>query len=52
MDEIYRMLAYILILAATDVGRNEDSKIEMFSTNWWLISGLIITGLIIIDKFS
>ena len=46
---LIKILGYILIWAATDVGRKDDSKIEFMKSNWWLIFILITIGIYLIN---
>ena len=41
MNTILAIVAYVLIFAACDVNRNEESKIKMFS-GYWLIQLLLV----------
>lgn len=45
------VLGYILLSAATDVGRKDGSEIKFMRGKWWLIQGLIFIGAYII-KYS
>jgi hypothetical protein len=33
-----------MLWIATDVGRKEDSKVKLFTTNWWIMFLLIAFG--------
>ena len=50
MEMITIILGYILLWAATDVGRKTDSKIKFMRGKWWLIFTLIIVGAYIISN--
>jgi hypothetical protein len=44
LDTVIEIVGFIMLWMATDVGRNEESKIKIFSSNWWLILVLIAFG--------
>ncbi len=50
MEIAISILGYILLWAATDVGRKEDSKIKFMRGKWWLIFTLITVGAYIINN--
>jgi len=45
MEFIINMFGFFLLWSATDVGRTEDSKIKMFSKEWWSITLLLVIGI-------
>ena len=49
MEEVIIIIGYILLWAATDVGRKQDSKIKFMRGKWWLIFGLITVGAYVIS---
>ncbi len=51
MEFAISVLGYVLIWAATDVGRKDGKEIKFMRGKWWLIFGLITTGTYII-KYS
>ena len=44
IDFIIEFLGFVILWVATDVGRKEESKVKLFSTNWWIILLLIAFG--------
>ena len=44
------ILGYVILWAATDVGRKEESKIKFMGGKWWLIFTPIISGVYIINN--
>ena len=40
-------IGYILIWIACDINRNENSKITIFTTYWWIQLVLIMVGAVI-----
>ena len=44
MGLIIQMVGYLLLWVSTDIGRGPESKIEIFSFEWWLILVLITIG--------
>ncbi len=50
MEIAISILGYVLLWAATDVGRKEESKIKFMRGKWWLIFTLIIAGVYIINN--
>jgi hypothetical protein len=51
MEFAISVLGYVLLWAATDVGRKDGKEIKFMRGKWWLIFGLITTGAYII-KYS
>jgi hypothetical protein len=51
MDWLIEMIGYLLLWFATDVGRNEESKIEFLSKNWFIILLLLVLGIALIERF-
>jgi hypothetical protein len=43
---IINIVGFILLWAASDIGRGPESKIRMFSPNWWIILVLITAGVL------
>ena len=50
MEIAISILGYVLLWAATDIGRKEESKIKFVRGKWWLILTLITTGTYIINN--
>lgn len=50
MEIAIKILGYLLLWAATDIGRKEDSKIKFMRWKWWLILTLITVGTYIINN--
>ena len=50
MEIAISILGYILLWAATDVGRKKDSEIKFMRGKWWLIFTLITAGAYIINN--
>lgn len=46
MEYVINIVGFLLLWSATDVGRGPESKVKMFSGNWWLMLGLITLGVI------
>ena len=44
---IIQLIGFILLWIATDIGRGPESKVKMFSAQWWVILGLITLGAIL-----
>jgi len=44
IDLIIEIFGFIMLWIATDVGRKEESKVAVFSANWWIILFLIAFG--------
>jgi len=49
MNVIVIIVGFVLLWAATDVGRKKDSKIKIFSWEWFLILILIVVGVTLIN---
>lgn len=48
METLINMIAFFLIFMATDVGRGEESRVEIFSLNYLIqLTLIIIAGLIL-----
>lgn len=47
-----QLIGYILIWWAITIGRKEDSKVELFTSQWVLQILLVAIGVSIIVKFS
>ena len=50
MEIAISIFGYVLLWAATDVGRKEASKIKFMRGKWWLIFTLITVGVYIINN--
>jgi len=50
MEEVIIILGFVLLWAATDVGRKQESKIKFMKGKWWIIFGLISVGVYIISN--
>ena len=50
MEFAISVLGYVLLWAATDVGRKDGKEIKFMRGKWWLIFGLITTGAYIIKN--
>jgi hypothetical protein len=44
---LLQIFGFIILFAATDVGRKEESKINFMSGKWWLILTLLVIGSIL-----
>ena len=44
---IIQLIGFLMIWFAVDVGRGPESKVKMFSGQWWLIFVLITLGAIL-----
>ena len=47
MELFINIMGFMLLWASTDIGRNDESKIVMFSRNWWVIVLLLTFGAIL-----
>ena len=52
MSILIQILAYVLMFAAADVGRKEESEVEMFSWKWMLQVFLFATAGFILSVFN
>lgn len=50
MELLIYIVGYTFLWVATDVGRSRESKIELFSRNWWLTLLLLTIGTYIIKN--
>ena len=46
MEMFVNIVGFLLVWMASDIGRGPESKIKMFSPNWWIIFVLITAGVI------
>lgn len=51
MEILFKIAGVILLFAAVDVGRDEESKIKLFSKNWWIVCVLLFVGLKLLNVF-
>lgn len=47
MEFIIQFIGYMLLWAATDIGRGPESEVKIFSGDWWIVCGLIAIGVVI-----
>lgn len=52
MEVIMGILGYTLIWAATDIGRDDKSKLNPKQGKWWLMAALIFMGCHIIKNID
>jgi hypothetical protein len=46
---LIQLVGYLLIYLAVDVNRKEDSEINFFDKNWFIVIFLVITGAVLIQ---
>lgn len=47
MEMIINIIGFILIWVASDIGRGPESRVKMFTGNWFIIFILITIGVLL-----
>lgn len=50
MKYLFYFIGVVVIIFATDIGRNKDSELKLFSKDWWVQLLLLIIGINIINN--